>query len=52
MVYYIKDTSTVFAKNRYETVQEHLLFKLPPVSLKQVETFLYFSFNTVVKFSN
>ena len=54
MVYVIKGTVTIycFCKNRYETAQEHLLFKLPPVSLKQIEKFLHFSFKTVEHFSN
>ena len=32
--------------------QEHLIFKLPQVSLKQIEKFLHFSFKTVKNFSN
>ena len=50
------DTDTVdiycFHKNRHETVQEHLPFRLPMVSLKQIETFLHFSFKTGRKFFN
>ena len=44
MVHVIKDTVDIycFCKNWYETAQEHLLFKLPPVSLKQIEKFLRF----------
>ena len=54
MVYVIKDTVDIycFCKNWYETAQEHLPFKLPPVSLKQIEKFLHFSFKTVGNFSN
>ena len=53
MVYVIKGTVNIycFCKNRYETAKEHLLFKLPPVSLKQIEK-LHFSFKTVEHFSN
>ena len=32
--------------------KKHLLFKLPPVSLKQIEKFLHFSIKTVGNFSN
>ena len=54
MVYVIKDTVDIyyFCKNWYESAQEHLLSKLPPVSSKQVDKFLHFSFKTVEKFSN
>ena len=54
MVYVIKDTVDIycFCKNWYKTAQEHLLFKLPPISLKQVERFLQFSFKNVENFSN
>ena len=41
-----------FHKNCHETAQEHLLFKMPPVSLTQIEKFLHFSFKTVENFSN
>ena len=34
------------------TAQEHLLFKLSSVSLKQIEKFLHFSFKSVENFSN
>ena len=40
MVYVIKDTAHIYSfgkKKRHETTQEHLLFKLPPVYLKQIE---------------
>ena len=54
MVYLIKDIVDIygFCKIWHETAQEHLLCKLPLVSLKQVEKFLYFSFKTVENFSN
>ena len=54
MVYVIGDTVDIhcFYKNWYETAQEHLLFKLLPVSLKQIEKLLHFSFKTVRNFSN
>ena len=53
MVYVIKDTVHIycFCQRCYETAQEHLLLKLPPVSLKQIEKFLHFSFKTVEIFS-
>ena len=35
-----------------ETAQEHPLFKLPPVSLNQIEKFLHISFRTVEHFSD
>ena len=41
-----------FSKNSHETAQEHQLFKLPPVSLKQIEKFLHFSFKTVENLSD
>ena len=41
-----------FFLNWYETAQEHLPFKVPPVSLKQIEKFLRSSFKTVENFSN
>ena len=51
----IKDTVDIycFCKNWYETAQEHMLmlFKLPPVSLNQIEKFLHISFRTVENFS-
>ena len=54
MVYFIKDTVDIygFCKNWYETAQEHLLFKPPLVSFKQIEKFLHFSFKTVENLSN
>ena len=41
MVYVIKDTVGIycFCNNCYQTAQEHLLFKLSPVSFKQNEKF-------------
>ena len=44
MVYVIKYTVDIYClcKNLSETAQEHLLFKLPPVSLKQIEKFLQY----------
>ena len=42
----------LFLKTWYETAQEHLLFKVSPVSLKQIEKFLRSSFKTVENFSN
>ena len=50
----IKDIVDIccFCKNWYETAQEHLLFTLPPVSFKQIEKFLHFSFRTVENFPN
>ena len=41
MVCVIKDTAEIycFCKNWYNTAQEHMLFELPPVSLKQFEKF-------------
>ena len=42
----------LFLQNCHETVQEHLLFQLPPVFLKQIEKFMHFSFETVENFSN
>ena len=47
----IQQTATDFAKIDM-TAQEHLLFTLPPVSLKQFEKFLHFSFKTGENFSN
>ena len=54
MIYVIKDTVDIycFCKKWYETAQEHLLFKLPQVSLKKIEKFLHFSFRTVESFYN
>ena len=54
MVYVIKDTVDIycFCKNWYKTAQEHPVFKLPPISLNQIEKFLHFSFKTVWNFSN
>ena len=53
-VYVIKDTVDIhcFCRNWYETAQELLLFKLPPVSLKQIEKLLHFSFRIIENFSN
>ena len=52
--YVIKDAVDMhcFCRNWYETAQEYLLFKLPPISLKQIEKFLHFSFRTMENFSN
>ena len=49
MVNVAKDTVGIycFCKSLHETAQEHLLFKLPPVSLKQIEKFLLLSLKTV-----
>ena len=54
LVYVIKDTvgSTVFAKIDMKQHKNTCLFKLPPVSLKQIEKFLHFSFKYVGNFSN
>ena len=54
MVNVIKDTVDIywFCKSWHETAQEHPLFKLPPVSMKQIEKFLHLSLKTVEKFSN
>ena len=54
MVCVIKDTADIycFCKNWYDSAQEHLLFKLPPVSLKPIKKFLHFSFKTAENFSN
>ena len=50
---YVEQTSTAFAKiDMKQPAQEHLFFKLPLVSLKQIEKFLQFSFKTVENFSN
>ena len=51
MVYVIRDKVDIYCKNRHETAQEHLLFELLLVSLKQIEKFLHFSFKTVENFS-
>ena len=42
MVYVIKDTVDIyyFCKNWYDLAQVHLLFKLPPISLKQITEML------------
>ena len=52
MVNLIKDTVDIywFCKSRHETAQEHPLFKLPPVSLKQIEKHL--SLKTVENFTD
>ena len=49
MVQLSKDTVDIycFCKNLHEAAQEHLLCKLPPISLKQIEQFLHFSLWTV-----
>ena len=54
MAYFIKDGEDIycFCKNCYETAKEYLLFKLPPVSLKQIERFLHFSFKTAENFTD
>ena len=54
MVYVIEDTADIycFCKNWYKTAQGNLHFKLPPVSFKQIEKFLYFPFKAVKNFSN
>ena len=54
MVYLIKDTVDIYCfwKNCHENAQVHLLFKLPPIFLKQIEKFPQFSFKTVENFSN
>ena len=54
MVNVIKDTVGIycFCKSWHETAQEHLLFKLPPVSLKQIKKFLHLSLKTVENFSD
>ena len=54
VVYVIKDTIDIhcFCKHWYETAQENLLFKLPLVSLNQVEKFLHISFRNVENFSD
>ena len=53
MVSVVTDTVDIycFCKNRYETAQEYLPFRLPTVSLKQIEKFLHFSFKTGRKYS-
>ena len=50
----IKDTIDMycFCKSWHETAQEHLIFKLPPVSLKQIEKLLHLSLKTVENFSD
>ena len=54
MVHLIKDIVDIygFCKIWHQTAQEHLLCKLPLVSLTQVQKFLHFSFKTVENFSN
>ena len=54
MAYVIRDTVDIycFCKRWYVTAQEHLPFKLPTVSLKQIEKFPHFSFKTLEDFSH